>query len=200
MEAQSKNKFLYIVIILLLVLNLGTLSYMWYSKLNTPQQFVDRMPPGNGKEFLEEELKFSKDQREKLEQLREEHSQKIRGIKEQERKLKDSFFSNLADANLDSNKVRDNANQIGLFQKEIELATFYHVRKMRELCNDEQKKKFDEVIQDVLRMGLGPGGKQGPPPNGRRPPPPDGYKQRDGDGHINPPGTPGPEGDKPPKR
>jgi len=193
METQSKSKLLYLIIILLVVFNIGTLSFMWYRELNAPKLQDGRMPPKSGKEFLEEELKFSKEQNEKLEKLKEEHSAKIRKIKDEQKDLKDLFFSNLSKPDIDSNKISEIASQIGMSQKQVELATFYHVRKIREICDENQKKKFDVIIQDALKMGLGPGGgpdgRRPPPPDGRRPPP-DGYKQKDGDGHVNPPGSP----------
>ena len=186
METQIKNKLLYTLIVILVVLNLGTLSFMWYMKLNPPRpETMQAPPPISGADFLNEELKFSKEQNEKIEKLREEHFQTVRKIKDEGRGLRDLFFSNLSKPDIDSAKVYEIANAIAMSEKQVELATFYHMRKIREVCDTNQKKKFDEIIQDVLRMGLGP--RRGP--EGNRPPPP-GYKQRDGDGHVNPPGIP----------
>lgn len=192
METNTKNKLLYTLIILLVVLNLGTLSFMWYTKLSPPKPDFIPPQPRSGADFLNEELKFTKEQNEKIEKLREEHFQKIKTIKDEGRGLRDLFFSNLSKAEVDSAKINEIANAISMSEKKIELTTFYHMRKIREVCDENQKKKFDEIIQDVLKMGLGPG--RGP--GGDRPPPPDGrrprgeYKQRDGDGHVNPPGVP----------
>jgi Spy/CpxP family protein refolding chaperone len=186
METQTKKQLLYTVIIILVILNLGTLSFMWYIRLNsTKHEIMQPLPPRSGADFLNSELKFTKEQNEKIERLRDEHFQTVKKIKDEGRELRDLFFSNLSKNDIDSSKINEIANGIAMSEKQVELATFYHMRKIREVCDETQKKKFDEIIQDVLKMGIGP--RRGP--DGSRPPPP-GYRQRDGDGHINPPGVP----------
>jgi len=195
METNTKNKLLYTLIVLLVVLNLGTLSFMWYTKFASPKPEMNQppLPPKNGADYLSNELKFSKEQNEKIDKLREEHFQKVKKIKDEARDLRELFFTNLSKSDIDSNKVNEIGNNIAISEKQVELATFYHMRKIREVCDENQKKRFDEIIMDVLKMGIGPGrgpgGDRPPPPDGRRPPPGE-YKQRDGDGHVNPPGIP----------
>lgn len=55
----------------------------------------------------------------------------------------------------ENNSAERYAAEIGEDQKQIELITFAHFQKVRELCNDDQKKKFDEVIQEALKS-MGP--------------------------------------------
>jgi hypothetical protein len=57
-----------------------------------------------------------------------------------------------------------------------EIALFYHFQKVRALCNESQKQKFDEIIKEAARM-------MGPPPRGDRqgpPPPPPGMRDEQG--------------------
>jgi len=49
------------------------------------------------------------------------------------------------------------------------IKTFEHFKKVRALCNEEQKKKFDAIIKQAIgMMGQQQGRPQGPPPDGNR--------------------------------
>lgn len=189
METISKNKLLFTIIILLVLVNVSTLSLMWYWKIKEPHPPVmeQRMdgPPNEGREFLKEQLKLTDSQMEAVDKVRDEHLLQIKKIREGMKGLKDKLFSNLSNPDIDTNKLKEITNQIGTYESKIDLITYDNFREVRKICNDEQKKKFDEIILDLLRMNA-------PRPPGMRPPPPrpDGSKQRSGNGRINPPGIP----------
>ena len=168
----DKTKILSIAVILLLILNFGILAFLWLGRPHTPQgipgnppgkqDMNDRMPPpgrmeGGPKEFLTHELSFTDKQKQDYEKLIDEHQNDIKKIREQTKKDKDDFWDNLSKKDPD---VNSSASKLAEDQKQLELATFKHFQKVRELCTDEQKKKFDKVINEALRM-MAP---QGPPP------------------------------------
>ncbi|MBS1515318.1 MAG: Spy/CpxP family protein refolding chaperone [Bacteroidetes bacterium] len=201
METIAKNKLLFTVIIILILINVSTLSFMWYAKLKEPPPPVivnappmQQGPPPEGRANLKEQLKLTDAQMEAVDKIREEHLAQIRKTKEEMRGLKDELFSNLSKPDADTNKVKDITNRIGTYEARIDLITFDNFREIRKIISDEQKKKFDEIILDLLRMGppheRGPGGLRRGPPGmmpGEGPPP-----IRDGDGHRNPPDKEGP--------
>lgn len=193
METISKNKLLFTIIILLVLINVSTLSLMWYWKIKEPHPPVVEPrrdgPPPEGREFLKEQLKLSDFQMETVDKIRDEHLSQIRKIKDGMKELKDKLFSNLSNPDADTNKLKEITNQIGTYEAKIDLITYNNFREVRKICTDEQKKKFDEIILDVLRMNA-------PRPHGMRPPPPrpDGSKERSGNGRINPPGIPEKDG------
>lgn len=199
METISKNKLLFVIIILLILINVSTLSFMWYWKIKEPHlpppppvmEPLVKGPPPEARAHLKELLNLTDAQMETIDKIRESHIAQMQKTREELKVLKDKIFSNLSNPNADTNSVRDIANQIGILEARTDLITFDNFREVRKVCSDEQKKKFDEVYMDLLRMGG--------PPSGMRPgEPPVGFKPRDGDGHINPPGMPGPNGQKPP--
>ena len=55
------------------------------------------------------------------------------------------------------------ASAIADNQKQIELVTFHHFEDVRKLCNTEQKKHFDDIIENVLHR-LKDRPNQPPPP------------------------------------
>jgi len=199
METVSKNKLLFTIIILLILINVSTLSFMWYWKIKEPPLPPPPMmeppvkgPPPEARAHLKELLNLTDAQMETIDKIRESHIGQVQKTRGELKGLKDKIFSNLSNANADTNSVRDIANQIGVLEARVDLITFDNFREVRKVCTDEQKKKFDEVYMDFLRMG-------GPPPPGMHPGGhPGGFRPRDGDGHVNPPGMPGPNGEKPP--
>ena len=172
MNYFDRNKILSAAVVLLLLINLGILGLLWFDrsqKITPPDRVppVDRMrspegmPPDRGpKEFLIKELNFDDKQKKDYEKLVEEHQTAMRRIREKLRKEKDEFWDIFSKTGNDTVAAEKIASEIGADQKEIELVTYRHFQKVRELCNDDQKKKFDEVIKEALKM-MGP---NGPPP------------------------------------
>ena len=78
------------------------------------------------------------------------------------RTAKEKLWNNLSEADTASISAESISAEIGNDQKEIELVTFRHFQKVRELCDENQKKKFDEVIKEVINMM---GQNKPPPPN-----------------------------------
>lgn len=181
MDFFQKPKLLTIVIIGLFVLNFGTLAFLWFHRAPGPhpesmrQQMNGQMNGPRG--FLEGQLNFSEKQKDDAMKLREEHMKTMKAIRDSIHTLKDKLFDLIAVTPTDSPKVSALVQAIGDEQKQIELATFYHFQKIRALCDDNQKQKFDKIMKDVIKtMEMNPGGKHmGPPMDKQKPgdgPPP----------------------------
>jgi protein CpxP len=173
MNYFDKPKIMGILILLLLVLNFGTLAFMWFNKPFHPPGMEMRRdgppPPGNEGErpgeFLIHELNLSQNQLADFIKLRDEHQNAIKQVLEDTKKNKDDLFKMLSAPQVDSVKLNQLTDNIAKDQKQLELATFNHFQKVRVMCDDNQKKKFDEIIGDVLKMMAGPPpGPKGPPP------------------------------------
>ena len=187
MNFFDKNRILAIAVVALLIINIALLAFLWTNRPPKPpfppdrergeKMDKDRMQkdgrpedpgfdkkipaPGGPKEFLKHELNFTDKQNQDYEKLIEQHQSDIRAIREKMMKDRDNFWNGLSATKGDS--VNISASIIGEDQKQLELVTFNHFKKVRDLCTDDQKKKFDKVINDALRMMAGPGG---PPPGG----------------------------------
>ena len=200
MDIFSKNRLMGWLVVILVILNLGMLITFWVSRPRGPhpdgrkpdKNGINMERPGNPGEFLETELGFNDEQSSRYKELRKEHREKADEIISETRKLKDSFFELLSQPDADSGEVTEMANEIGAKQTELDLLTFNHFKEVRAICTDEQKKKFDDIIEEVLKgmagtkngppgnrrgpRGEGPPGRNGPPdrkgPPGRNGPPP----------------------------
>jgi len=147
---NSKIKFLYFIIIALLLTNAATLAFMFMHK---PKH------EGNPREvsrWLTEQLKLNAVQQEQYKVLQEEHRKNMENIHQQDRNLHDRYFQLLNGEAVDSVLVNQLADSIAINRKQTELTTFYDFKKIRAICNAEQQKKFDEIIGEALRM-MGPG-------------------------------------------
>ncbi|MER3471469.1 MAG: hypothetical protein C4330_09065 [Chitinophagaceae bacterium] len=171
MPTTTKNNWLVIALIALVLINIATLAFVWLGK---PK---DGVPPkgqggGNAKNYLIEQLKLTTQQQQQFDSLRTVHFNEMNDYREQMRQQKDALFEKLklpTDSSYNST-----AQQIGMLQSEIDLSTFHHFQSLRSILNDEQKKKFDNIIQDVLhnlgrlqgRPGMQEGRPEGPPNGG----------------------------------
>ena len=177
MESTTKNKVLYIVLAVLVLLNIVSLGSMWFMKSR------DRMPPVgpgmhppfgmhqqqqgihpfmDGKMFLAEELKFTPEQNEKFSKLRDEHFTSSRKLIEEMHKSMDDMMELLKTKDGDV-KAEEYAAKTSAIQKELQLSAYKHFKSIRDICDDKQKEKFDVLLKDITKM-MAP---QGPPPPGK---------------------------------
>jgi hypothetical protein len=183
---NNKNTITNILIGILIIANITTLSLYWLRK--------DHRPPllkGNNRaeDFVIKELKLDSTQANAYKALVAEHRQQINNIKGTVNSNREKFFGLLKNDTINPEVFNEALKGTSVEQKFVDSITFYHFKKLRAICSPEQKKKFDEIIQQILRMngpprtggppprdsknGLPPRDAQGPPPDGQGPPPDD---------------------------
>ena len=162
MQNNSQIKFWKWAVILLVVLNVFLLTTMWLK-----QHGEMHNPPRGEKasDFLIEQLKFSNQQLAAFETLKHAHHTSIDSLREAGKEIHHLFFDNLKNQKQDTATINKFAREIANNQTQMELVTFNHFKEVRELCDEKQKQKFDEIIQEVLKRMAAPHGEQGPPPN-----------------------------------
>lgn len=160
---MEKLTFYKIAIIVLIVLNIGTLIFIY---LNQPlkrlpfppphprERIQGQQPRSNASEFIIHELGFNKEQEEKFIQLWEKHHEQEIKLHDSLHIVKNDFFNLLSTDNTEKAKIY--AQIIGNLERERELNTFKHFKEVRKLCDAQQQEKFDRIIKDVLRMMAGP--------------------------------------------
>ncbi len=187
MSYFNRNKWWVIAFILLITLNIATITAFWLVRDRRPGP-----PPGAGSgvvDFLVKEIGFDSTQKQKLIQLRSQYQQDIMEARKNNRAAKDAFFALLQQPDISDSALAKAARASTVADQQSDIITFRHFQQIRKLCNETQQKKFDNVLQEVLRMiappppgkqqGLPPrrgeGMPDGPPPGGddrRGPPPP----------------------------
>lgn len=163
MKDTNRFRILWVAIVVLVVLNIGMMAWVTF--------FAHRQGPPQ-RLFLEQELSFDEKQKESYRLMREAHFMKAKSIKEHIRMMKEAFFKSMADSSLTDEELKKRAFAISTEASELDVLTYKHFQQVRQMCSPEQKEKFDEIIDEVLRSM----DRQGPPsgkehPEG--PPPPD---------------------------
>ena len=175
---MKKNLLLYILLAFLIVMN-GFFLFKHFGSTET--ESVQKRGPGN---FIAKQLEFDEAQTIQFKKLDELHHEKIRALLDDLKESKDVLFDQLTNETVNNVAIDSLANVIAKKQALKEIETFNFFRSVSDLCNEDQKVRFKEIIKDAVRgMPGGPDG-NGPPggPNGkgprggpdgdRRPPPP----------------------------
>ena len=172
---NTQTKWLIGLVAALVIINLGLVAFLWLKKDEKP------LPPQgkDARNFLVRELSMNEQQVKLFDSSRRQHFEKMRQYNEEMRLLKDRLFGLLKEE--DSAKKNEMVSflkdRISKIQAAIDLETFDHFSRLRSILNDDQKKQFDVIIQDVLHT-MAPRG--GPPSNDhdrQGPPRPDGPPQ-----------------------
>ena len=163
----DKVKLLGILVVVLLLLNIATIAGVWV-RLD-PGKFRHE-PPQGPKEFIISRLGFDDEQATAFEVLRREHFDTMETLRNQIRQEKEEMYDQLKSNATDTASAYHHLSNVIALEERAEKITFEHFRKVRALCDEEQKKHFDAIISQVIKMiGMphrpGPGG-----PNGGLPP------------------------------
>ena len=147
---MGNNRFLKIVIIALLIINVSIVSFLW---INRPPHFHQGPPPRQDVfAYLTRELQMDENQTQQYAQLRDEHHEAIEQLQQNEHHLREHFFALISKTPVDSLAIKTISDSIASTQEQIELVTFYHFQKVRAILKPNQQKHFDEIIQQTLRM------------------------------------------------
>ena len=207
MENIFKQKTAAWTIVILLIINLATLTTIWYREFRKPdfRPFAPRdrqERKENVPRFMKEELNLDENQFQAFEKIRTEYLERAGNLMSQMHDLREELFREVLAATPDSLKTVGILQKIGDKQVEFDRNIYSYFMEIRALCGEQNEDKLHALMQDLFFHGQ-PGGKDGPPPMmGKQPggAPPEG---RFNDRHENRPEPPpgGPHlGEKPVER
>lgn len=164
---MKKNLLLYILLAFLVVMN-GFFLFKQFGA--TDKQDAPRRGPRN---FIAKQLKFDDAQTIAFEKLDADHRIKMEAILDEIKVAKDGLFDKLSEESVNKLDIDSIATAIASKETAKDVEIFYFFQAVRDLCNEDQKVRFESIIKDAL--GPVPPGRDGPPggPGGvRRPPSP----------------------------
>lgn len=165
MSIFNTNRWMTIVVLLLLAANITTLALLW-TRGAAPATGKPGPPQHGGPfEYLSRELSFDQQQREDYAVLRDEHRSKAREMEEDIRQAKDDYFALLKQPSVSDSALVPYLDKITSIERELDLLTFHHFQQVRKICTPQQQQRFDDIIQQALHS-MRP---KGPPPGGRPP-------------------------------
>lgn len=142
MKSIGKNKIYMWLIAILMLANTLTIFIYWGGR-------IKEMKENSPKEFLVKELKFDDNQKKQFFALAKEHNENAQIIRRKIKQSKDDFFHLLKDPNATDSIEKFAAQKVSKNIEELDLYTFDHFKKVRALCNEEQKEKFDKIISQI---------------------------------------------------
>jgi Spy/CpxP family protein refolding chaperone len=164
MDVLSKQKLTNALIIILVVINIISLSFIWYKEMNRPKL----PPPQPGGEevggFIKEQLNLNKEQKKKFDEYMKEHAVVTSRMNDKIGEIKREILLEAFSANPDSNKVNELVQQISKLHGEYEKYLYFHFQKLASVCNTEQKQR----LKDIFLSSFEPKDRPGmPPPRNR---------------------------------
>jgi periplasmic protein CpxP/Spy len=149
MKQFTQNRFLVLLVAILLIANLGLMLYFFAFRRKDEGA---RVPP-RVSDFVQKQLGFNADQSAKFQQLWDQHKQDIKPVLEDMKKLKDSLYNLLKNPQMNDSAAVTLSDRIGEKQKEWELLIFHHFQKVRAICDSSQLPKFDSLVHQMVNRG-----------------------------------------------
>lgn len=145
---MKKNTLLYILLVFLVVMN-GFFMF---------KIFGDKPPKGgNPGKFIAKELHFDEAQMKSFSKMNDTHHETMMKISREIKELKDQLFAEISETTTNETKVNDITRRIGEKEQEKDLKTFYHFKEVQKICTDEQRTRFNILVQEGLKRHGRPG-------------------------------------------
>lgn len=150
MELLSNKRFLWIIILILLILNLASLGTIWFHDWdNNVPRFRESRSFDQRDHFLKRELNFSPEQQAQFDTLFNHHRSELELKADEIRTLREELMSMMRnqDFTAESEKI---VHTIGERQSELEMMNYNHFKEVMAICNDEQKLIFIETLKRAV--------------------------------------------------
>jgi protein CpxP len=143
---MTKTKFLTISVIVLLVLNLGTITFLFTRRPPPPFKIEQEGP----RKIIIERLGFDKNQIDQYEMLIQKHHEVIKELQDDIKRKKNELYETLTSS--DTSKVTIIEQKISYLQLEIEKTYYQHFQAIKALCKPNQLIKFNDLVKDLAKM------------------------------------------------
>ena len=155
MDIFTQKRFTISLIVVLVILNIGTLALLWLREIHRPgPPLPPQRPPADkpgSASMLKSELGLSDEQFERYRELREQHREKTAGIQDEMHALKRRLFNELFESELDTLEVERIIRVLADKEEMLERVTFAHLRDLRDLCGEGQKEKLQKLLDEFFR-------------------------------------------------
>ncbi|MCC7464691.1 MAG: periplasmic heavy metal sensor [Saprospiraceae bacterium] len=137
-----------IAVVTLLLLNVGTLTFLWVNRPPNPRE-------AGPFQFLVRATGMDEAQQEVYDQLRMEHRATLETYRNQNKQVREAMFRLMATKEADAPEVQMLADSLGALRAKEERFTYEHFRQVRALCRPDQLQRFDAAIEEAMQS-MGP--------------------------------------------
>ena len=146
---MNKTKLLSIAVIGLLILNFGTLAFLFFKPDGRPPH----IPPGEGpKQLIIERLGFDEAQQKQYSLIVDEHRNKMHELNRASREMHNQLYSQLKDQVINKTKADSIIRKIAENQTELDNLNFDHFQKIKTICKNDQLDKFNALVDDLTEL------------------------------------------------
>lgn len=157
MSIFSNKKFLWLLIIILLVLNIISVGSIWLTRERHPIVTRDTRIRGHRQgNFLSQKLNFSPEQQAEFDSLLSSHRARIDSTYQEIRTLREQLMEMMENNKYNEQAAENIARQIADKQADVELLNYRHFRDVLNICNDVQKESFIDFVKDAVGPHRGP--------------------------------------------
>ena len=152
MMRPPRQRWLLVLVAILLLTNIATLSIYWLKKPardGGPGRESGNRDKKMG-QFMVDQMKFDATQEASYWQLRDSMIVTQKPVMDSIRNSKKRFFDLLNQPGATDSLLIAHTNEIADLQKKLDLATFRHFQKVRAICRPDQLQKFDTVIKEIV--------------------------------------------------
>lgn len=147
---MEKTKLLTITVIGLLLLNIGTLGFLFFNGPN------EHRPPHGGrpepKAIIKEKLHFDDNQQKEYEVLIKWHRGEIKKLDSNIRQTKNELYSQLNQTEVNLKTKDSLITLLNSYQNQVEETHFKHFEDIKKLCHQDQLEDFNELTEDLSRI------------------------------------------------
>jgi Spy/CpxP family protein refolding chaperone len=151
MDIFTQNRFFIRIIVVLILLNLITIGYMWWDKMDrpTPGDRQQRKGNENSTQILREKLGLSRSQEEAIYKLREDFNRQENEITSIIRSQRDSMNAGMFRSESDTTFLKNIAQRVADNEYRMELLRILQAQKLKEICTKEQLKDFQHLVNGI---------------------------------------------------
>jgi len=153
MIRPPRQRWLLVLVAILLLTNIATLSIYWFKKPDHDGG-PGRGEPGNRDkrfgQFMVDQMKFDTVQEAAYWKLRDSMMTIQKPVMDSMRSAKTRFFDLLNQPEASDSMLTARSNEIAFLQKKLDSVTFRHFQKVRAICRPDQLQKFDTVIKEIV--------------------------------------------------
>ena len=151
---MNNRKLTNILLIILVVFNVAFVGHLLIAhwRMHHMHEGFSHFGEGEdrGMDFLVKELKLDSTQKKQLEILWKEHIVKMDKYQSEIMRFEKQTLSCMTQDVPDSTRAFVYADSAGMVRNTIHKELFRHFSRVKQLCNAEQKKKFDEIVKNMV--------------------------------------------------
>lgn len=152
MDIFRQQKYLTRAFIVLVLLNIGLISFFVWRELKPHHQpflFPKNEAYKDVSGILKKELQLNEKQAQQFNTIREDYYIKEITLKQKIKDNKDEMNVEMYNKHSDENKIMSLARQTSNFEYEIELLRYRQAKELKLVCTPEQQEKFEVLVKEI---------------------------------------------------